>query len=107
MHPVVVVRINRYKFRALLDSGASHSYASSTAINLTHAKLKSTGLRQIAMLTGVTTRAMQVYKVKIQSLSGDFDLGVNITKIEKKELLSLDNPKYKEVLSKYSHLEYL
>ena len=47
---------------------------------------------------------MQVYEVKIQSLSGDFDLDVNITKIEKKEMLSLDNPKYKEVLSKYSHL---
>ena len=27
VHPVVVVRINGYKFRALLDSGASHSYA--------------------------------------------------------------------------------
>ena len=104
IHPVVVVRINGYKFRVLLDSGASHSYASSTAINLTHAKLKSTGLRQIAMLTGVTTRTMQVYEVKIRSLSGDFDLDVNITKIEKKELLSLDNPKYKEILSKYSHL---
>ena len=103
IHSVVVVRINGYKFRALLDSGASLSYASSTAINLTHAKLKSTGLRQIAMLTGVTTRTMQVYEVKIQSLSGDFDLDVNITKI-KKELLSLDNPKYREVLSKYSHL---
>ena len=104
IHPVVVVQINDYKFRALLDSGTSHSYASPTAINLTHAKLKSTGLRQIAMLTGVTTRTMQVYEVKIQSLSGDFDLDVNITKIEKKELLSLDNPQFIEVLSKYSHL---
>jgi hypothetical protein len=35
------------------------------------------------MLTGVTTRTMQVYKVKKHSLSGDFDLDVNITKIEK------------------------
>ena len=34
IHPVVVVKINGYKFRALLDSGASHSYASSTAIQL-------------------------------------------------------------------------
>ena len=50
---------------------------------------------------------MQVYEGKIQSLSGDFDLDANITKIEKKELLSLDNPHYKEVLSKYSHLEEL
>ena len=48
-----------------------------------------------------------MYEVKIQSLSGDFDLDVNIAKIEKKELLSLDNPQCKEVLSKYSHLEEL
>jgi hypothetical protein len=60
IHPGVVVHINGYKFCALLDSGASHLYASSTAIKLTCANLKSTGLRQIAMLTGVTTRTMQV-----------------------------------------------
>ena len=41
-HPVVVVRINGYKFRALHDSGASHSYASFTAIKPTRANLKST-----------------------------------------------------------------
>jgi predicted aspartyl protease len=56
VHPVVVVRINGYKFRALLDSGASHSYTSSTAaIQLIGAKCKSAGIRQIAMFTGVTT----------------------------------------------------
>ena len=34
IHPVVVIKVGRYKFRTLLDSGASHSYASSTAIEL-------------------------------------------------------------------------
>ena len=58
IHPAVVVKIAGYKFRALLDSGASHSYASSTAINLINAHPKSTGLRQIA---GITTRTMQVF----------------------------------------------
>ena len=56
IHPVVVVTIGRYKFRALLDSGARHSYTSS--IDLIHARLKSTGLKHIAMLTGITTRTM-------------------------------------------------
>ena len=36
------------------------------------------------MLTGVSTRAMQAYEVKMHSLSADFALDVNITKIEKK-----------------------
>ena len=104
VHPVVVVKINGLKFRALLDSGASHSYASSTAINLIKAKPKSTSLRQIAMLTGVETRKMQVFDVVISSVKDDFQLPVNVTKVEKRELLTLENPKYKELLNKYTHL---
>ena len=34
IHLVVIVKVTGYKFRALLDSGASHSYASSTFVNL-------------------------------------------------------------------------
>ena len=105
IHPVVVVKIDGYKFRALLDSGASHSYASSTTINLINAKLRSTGLRQIAMLTGVTTRMMQVYEVTMCAVSGDFKLDVNVTKIEKRELLTLENPHYKRVLDEIPQLK--
>ena len=67
VHPVVVVRINGYKFRALLDSGASHSYALSTAIKLIGVKCKLVGVRQIVMLTGVTTRKIQVYDASVES----------------------------------------
>ena len=51
--PVVVVNMGGYKVRVLLNSGASHSNALSTAIILIKAKPKSTSLSQIAMLTGV------------------------------------------------------
>ena len=47
---------------------------------------------------------MQVYEVRMQSLSGEFDLDVNVTKIEKRELLSLENPRYKDVVEKHAHL---
>ena len=104
IHPVVVVKIAGYKFRALLDSGASHSYASSTAINLINARPKSTGLRQIAMLTGITTRTMQVFGVVISSVEGDFKLEVDITKVNKRELLVLENPRYKQILEANPHL---
>ena len=60
IHPVVVVRIAGYKFRALLDSGASHSYASSTAINLINERPKSTGLRQIGVWVIVESRESRV-----------------------------------------------
>ena len=105
IHPVVVVTINGYKFRALLDSGASHSYASATAIDLINASLKSTGLRQIAMLTGVTTRTMQVFGVVISSVTGDFELEVDVTKVNKRELLILENPRYNQLIEGNSHLK--
>ena len=104
IHPVVVVKIGGYKFRALLHSGASHSYASSTAIDLINARPKSTGLRQIAMLTGITTRTMQVFGVVIGSVQDEFKLEVDITKVNKRELLVLENPRYKEILEANSHL---
>ena len=105
IQPVVVVKIGRFKFRALLDSGASHSYASSTAIELIKVRPKSTGLRQIAMLTGITTRTMQVFDVVISSVSSDFKLGVDITKVNKRELLVLENPCYEQIIEANPHLK--
>lgn len=104
IHPVAVVKIGGYKFRASPDSGASHSYASSTAIDLINVKVKSTGLRQIAM-TGITTRTMQVFEVEINSIDDDFKLEVDITKVHKRELLVFENPRYKQILEANSHLK--
>ena len=56
------------------------------------------------MLVGVAMRVMQGYKVSMQSVTNEFSLDVNVTKVNKRELLSLENPKYKEVLAKYPHL---
>ena len=104
IHPVIVITMGGYKLRALLDSDASHSYVSSTAIELIKAKVKSMSLRQIAMLTGVETRTMQVYKVVMRSVTGDFSLNVNVTKIEKRKMLTLDNPRYSDLVKSHPHL---
>ena len=103
IQPVVVVKIGGFKFRALLDSSASHSYASSTAIELIKVRPKSTGLRQIAMLTGIT-RTMQVFAVVINSVAGDFKLDVDVTKVNNRELV-LENPGYKQVIEATPHLK--
>ena len=58
LHPVVVVRVEGYKFRALLDSGASHSYCSSIFVKLVKARPNAASLRQIAMLMGATTKTL-------------------------------------------------
>lgn len=104
IHPVVVAKVTDYKFRALLDSGVTYSYASSTLVTLTKAELKASGVRQIAMLMELTTRTLQENSVKMNSVTGDFTLDVNVTKVDKRELLSLENPKYKEALSEHPHL---
>ena len=40
---------------------------------------KSTGLQQIAMLTEITTKTMQVFVAVISSVAGDFKLDMDIT----------------------------
>ena len=104
IHPVVIVKVAGYKFRALLDSGASHSYVSTTFVKLTKAQPKSSSLRQIAMLMGVTTKKMQVYDVLMQSVMSQFQHEVNVTEIEKRELLTLENPHYRQVINQNPHL---
>ena len=104
IHPIVVITMGGYKFRALLDSGSNHSYVLSTAIELIKAKVKSSSFRQIAMLTDVETRTMQVYEVVMRSVTGNFSLNVNVTKIEKRELLTLDNPRYSNLVKIQPHL---
>ena len=40
----------------------------------------------------------------MSALTGDFSLDVNATKVDKRELLLIENPKYKKVLQDYPHL---
>ena len=74
------------------------------AIEFIKAKVKSTSLRQITMFRGVETRTMQVYEVVMRSVTGDFSLNVNVTKIEKRELLTLDNPRFSNLVKSHPHL---
>ena len=57
------------------------------------------------MLAGVTIRTMQVFGVVISSVAGDFELEVDVTKVNKKELLILENPRYNQLIEGSSHLK--
>ena len=57
------------------------------------------------MMLGSTSKVIGVYGVTISSLNGKFRLKTEVTKVECGILLSLDNPKYGEVLQEYTHLE--
>jgi len=48
---------------------------------------------------------MQVFDVVISSVAGDFKLDVDITKVNKRELLVLENPGYEQVIEANPHLK--
>ena len=62
-------------------------------------------VRQIEMMMGVVTKPVEIFKVQISSLRGDFLLETDVTMVNKKQLLSLENPRYKQVLERYDHLK--
>ena len=47
---------------------------------------------------------MEIYDVNIVNLKGDFELSIEVKKVEKNILLSIPNPKYQEMLKSHQHL---
>ena len=105
IYPVVVVKVEGVKCRALLDTGAGSSYASAALLNQVRVRPHQREVRRIEMLMGVTTRKVELTSVKIANLSGSFHLNVEVTKVDKSELLSLANPKYPELLARHPYLK--
>ena len=48
---------------------------------------------------------LETCKTSISLVSGDFKMDVNLVKINKEELLSIDNPRYDDLIKKYTHLK--
>jgi len=53
---------------------------------------------------GVTTKTLQEFNVTMHPATDNFQLDVSVTKINKQELLLLENPCYEKVLAKHPHL---
>ena len=106
MFPVVDVRINGILCRALIDSGAGSSYASAKLIHALNVKPVEVQTKQIEML--LCTKQVRLesysysYQLEIESTNNDFKMETNLIKVNKSELLSLDNPRYEELIHKYS-----
>ncbi len=105
IYPVVIVKVNGIKCRALLDTGAGSSYISAFLVNLLGKKPTTREYRQIDMMMTTTTKKIEVYHVKVMNLKGDFKLNVDVSKVDRYVLLSLKNPRYTEILHKYPHLQ--
>ena len=105
IHPVVVVKVQGVRCRALLDTGAGSSYASAALLKLLKVRPYQCKVRQIEMMLGAVTKQVEIFQVQVSSTSGDFCLDTEVTKVDKNQLLSLENPRYEQCLAKYAHLK--
>ena len=103
-HPVVVVKVNGVKCRALLDTGATGSYASAYFLDLLKLKHKTTLKRRIQTIMGVEAKKIHVYDIEVSNLKGECQFPVFVTRIERCELLTIDNSNYLAMIEKYEHL---
>lgn len=56
------------------------------------------------LITSQVTK-LEMYDARIESLDGSFSMEVKLTKVHKGELLTVDNPKYQELINSYDHLK--
>jgi len=105
VYPVVVVNVNGIQCRALLDTGAGSSYASAALLSRLQKRPLRRECRRIEMMMGSTTQVIELYKLTISSLQGDFQLDAEVTKVNRGVLLNLENPHYRSILSTYKHLD--
>lgn len=81
-HPLVVVRVNGVKCRALLDTGAGSSYASSALIDRLKTNPNRSEIRRIEMMIGSTTKRVELYNVSVSDVSEKFTLETEVTTIQ-------------------------
>ena len=103
--PVVVVDVNGIRCRALIDSGSGSSYVSTKLIQLLGAKPTETQTRTVDMLMASKVTQLEIYDLEFRSVNDQFVLPVRATKVNKAELLTMENPKYGELIDNYPHLK--
>ena len=94
IHTVVVVEVQGVKCRALLDTGTGSSYASAALLDHLRIQSHQREVRQIKMMLGAVTKTVEIFKVQVSSIKGDLSLVTEVTKVDKCQLLALDNPRY-------------
>ena len=105
VYPVVKVSVEGVLCRALLDTGAGSSYASAALLEKLPKRPRAKEVRRIEMMLGSTTREVELSTIKVRSTDGSEELNVDVTKVERRELLMIDNPHYQKIINSYDHLK--
>ena len=104
MFPVLVIKVNGVKCRALIDSGSGSSYISAKLVNILKVKPVSTQTKQVEMLMSSKRTRMEIYQLDTESVNEDFKMPVTFIKVDKAELLTIENPHYAELIRNNAHL---
>ena len=91
--------------RALLDTGATASYASGYILDRLNLVPSHTLTRRIQTIVGIVTKRTETYNAQVSDTKGNNAISVRVTRVDRAELLSVENPNYKEMISKYRHLK--
>ena len=62
-------------------------------------------VRHVEMMLSSVTKEMELSTVRVEDVSGEFSMDVCVAKVDKGELLFVDNPHYEELIRSYQHLE--
>ena len=57
------------------------------------------------MMLGTTTWHVELSSITVQALDSSTELKIDVTKVDRKELLIVDNPNYKKIIESYTHLQ--
>lgn len=104
-HPVVLVKLNGVTCRALLDTGATASYASGYILDRLNLVPSRTLTRQIQTIVGTVTKRTETYNVQVSDTKGNYTIPLSANRIDRAELLCVENPNYREMIGKYRHLK--
>ena len=104
-HPIAVVKDNNVTCRALLDTGATTSYASAYLLSLMKLSPSSSFTRCAQTITGTITKHVEVYNLSVSDTQGKFSISVSAAKVDRRDLLSVGNPNYPDLISRYQHLQ--
>ena len=104
MFPVLVIKVNGVKCRALIDSGSDSSYISAKLVNILKVKPVANQTKQVEMLMSSKCVRMEIYQLNTESVDGNFEMPVKFIKVDKSELLTIENPHYAQLIRDNAHL---
>ena len=84
--PVLTVKVDGIMCRALIDTGVGSSYASAKLLDLLKKKPSETKTKRVEMLMSSKVTKLEVYDTVVESLEGNYQMSVKMTKVNKAEL---------------------